>query len=171
MLAPPLIAFGFSSSVHTQHHHAIYRLDARVVHRRVDVALATSYHSSSDSPRGTIFHRGLSSPNFPSISPAFSNDATPFLPFFREKESGSKWKRTTFRRMKNGSYASYFVLSRAVRRLIRPVHYFPILRELMAKRGGKRERERWRGREKDSPSDHARLNFRVGGNGSRGGGV
>lgn len=163
MLAPPLIAFGFSSSVHTQHHHAIYRLDARVVHRRVDVALATSYRSSSDSPRGTIFHRGLSSPNFPSISPAFSNDATPFLPFFREKESGSKWKRTTFRRMKNGSYASYFVLSRA------GALFSNITRTYGQER--REERERWRGREKDSPSDHAQLNFRVGGNGSRGGGV
>lgn len=141
MLAPPLIAFGFSSSVHTQHHHAIYRLDARVVHRRVDVALATSYRSSSDSPRGTIFHRGPSSPNFPSISPAFSNDATPFLPFFREKESGSKWKRTTFRRMKNGSYASYFVLSRAVRRLIRRCIIFQYYANLWPREEG-RERER-----------------------------
>lgn len=35
------------------------------------------------------------------------------------------------------------------------------------RRGGEEMEGRWRGREKDSPSDHARLNFRVGGNGWR----
>lgn len=135
MLAPPLIAFGFSSSVHTQHHHAIYRLDARVVARHV-VSLVIGFAKGDDfSSRPLV-------PQFSiHLARVFQPRDTVSSFLSREGESGSKWKRTTFRRTKNGSYASYFVLSRAVRRLIRRCIIFQYYANLWPREEG-RERER-----------------------------